>query len=102
MGNAAARALTNALTCTGFESTVAAMSAKELTVPRGAVLAVCQVQGEPLRYRMDGEDPTAATGAEGQPGEKITIDGQKDMANFRFIRHADSEPGGKLACHYYK
>jgi hypothetical protein len=65
-------------------------------------MAVCKVEGEPLRYRVDGTSPTSATGVEAFAGDEIQIDGQDDMSAFEFIRHADSEPNGKLVCHYYK
>jgi len=101
MGTGAARVLTRALVVKGFESILATTGVKALTPVSGTVQAVCQVQDEPLRFRMDGTDPTDATGQEAFAGDVITIDGPDDIAVFKFIRHADSSPNGKLVCHYY-
>ena len=102
MGNAVARALVNSLRCVAFQSEVVTTSAKKLAAPRGSVTAICKVEGQPLRFRLDGVAPTAATGMEAFPRDEIHVDGREDLENFQFIRHGDSDPHGKLVCHYYK
>jgi hypothetical protein len=101
MSVATARILTRALVVKGFESITATTGVKTLSPASGTVQAVCQVQDEPIRFRLDGADPTSATGQEAFAGDVITIDGPDDIAAFEFIRHADSSPNGKLVCHYY-
>jgi hypothetical protein len=100
--SAATRVSAEALICVEFEVYTVTTTPKAVKTPSGAVRAVCQVQGQAIRYRSDlGGAPTGAVGLEATPGTLITLEGPADLANFQFVRHADAETGGKLACQFY-
>lgn len=101
MGNAQRAEAAEALGCVGFETITVTTAAKALTLPAAAVQAQCQVQDQPVRWRVDGTDPTDVTGVEANDGDEMAITGRATLSAFRVIRHSESSAGGKLVCHYY-
>lgn len=55
-----------------------------------ALLAVARVEGAQVRYRTDGEDPTASVGIVANDGDVITVTGYRDIKSIRFIRTGSS------------
>lgn len=56
-------------------------------IPDGATLALVRVEGQSIRYRDDGVDPTASVGMPLDPGEALSYDAE--MAMIRVIAQAD-------------
>lgn len=89
------------LYCVGFQELAITTDAQALTLPPAAQSAVCQVQGQPVRWRADGTAPTATVGVAADDGDEVDVLGRGTLQNFRVIRHGDGSAGGKLACHYF-
>ena len=51
-----------------------------------ATLAMAKVEGAQIRYRTDGNDPSATVGVIADPGDVIAIVGYRDITSIRFIR----------------
>lgn len=67
-----------------------------LTVPAGTGVAVIQAEGAPVRWRDDGNAPTASVGMRVPIGSELRYDG--DPNALRFIQEAS---GAKLNISYY-
>ena len=81
----------------GYEQiTDLAAPAKALTVPLGARIAHIQAEGDDIRYRDDGIDPTATVGFLLADGRDFPYSG--DLAAIKFIQVT---AGGKLNVHFY-
>lgn len=48
--------------------------------------AVFVVEGDEIRFRVDGGDPTASIGLLAKVGATVTISGEHDVENFKAIR----------------
>jgi len=48
------------------------------------------IEGGPIRFRIDGTDPTASEGHLVDPGETVDIDGYDNLLRFRIIRTSAS------------
>lgn len=48
--------------------------------------AVFVVEGAPIRVTLDGTTPTSSVGHLFNPGDVVTIDGEKDVKSFKAIR----------------
>ena len=48
--------------------------------------AIVLIEVAPIRYWMDGSDPTASVGLIGDVGDILTISGKNDIEMFRAIR----------------
>ena len=44
------------------------------------------VEGNAVRYRIDGTDPTTTVGTVLEPGDELILDSTHDLVNIRFIR----------------
>jgi len=51
--------------------------------------AFVTVEAAPIRYWVDGSDPTAEEGHLVNAGDAITLDSNSDIANFKAIRTGD-------------
>ena len=101
MGTAAARSMVRQeLQCVGFEEITVSGAAHALTVPDLAMEALCQVQGEQVRVRVDGTAPTATVGIILDDEDLIAVRGVNDLANFKVIFKSGSA-STKLACQYF-
>lgn len=101
MGTAAARSMVRQeLQCVGFEEITVSGAAQALTVPTRAMEAVCQVQGEKVRIRVDGVAPTATVGLLLDDVDLVTVRGVTDLGNFKIILNSGSTTA-KLACQYF-
>lgn len=51
-----------------------------------AILASVRVEGAQIRYRTDGENPTASVGTIVDDGDSFNVWGSSDINSIRFIR----------------
>lgn len=84
----------------GYQQITTVSAATALTVPTGAKEAIITVEGQAVRYRDDGTDPTATVGmplavtGTGQP-----LDYTGTLSAIKFIEQTS---GAKLNILYYK
>ncbi len=101
MGTVAARSMIRQeLQCVGFEEITVTGAAQALTVPTRAMEAICQVQGDQVRIRVDGTAPTATVGLVLDDVDVVTVRGVTDLANFQIILNSGASTA-KLACQYF-
>ena len=62
--------------------------------------AIITIENAQLRYRMDGENPTASVGHILNPFDTLTIIGNQNMLNFRAIRKGSTS--SKIVVSYEK
>lgn len=74
--------------CLGFQQVAVLTAAVGLTVPAGTKKIVVSAEGQPVRWRSDGTDPTAAIG--NIIGVNATEDIRADIAKTKFIETAAS------------
>ncbi len=55
-----------------------------------AYAAVARVEGAQVRYRTDGNDPTATVGMIADPGDVIYVNTSRDLQGIKFIRTGSS------------
>lgn len=87
-------------TCKGYQRISAATLAAStgLTVPNNTTLVLLQAEGGDLRWRADGNAPTATVGMRLQSGsEMLYAAGDTDIAALRFI----TSGGGILNATFY-
>lgn len=72
----------------GYQQVTGLSSAKGITPPREARVAVIQAIGQDVRWRDDGTDPDANTGMVLQTGRDMLYTG--NMAKIKFIETAAS------------
>lgn len=81
----------------GFEQISDVSTAKFLTVPDGAIMALIQVETSDVRWRDDGTAPTDSVGmlltADGQP-----LEYNGDLSKIRLI---DTDSGASVNVTYY-
>jgi hypothetical protein len=90
--------------CMGYQQISALNAATGLTVPardkqgnfKQPVFALIVAEGQSVRWRDDGSDPTAAIGMPLAVGVPLQYDG--DLTNIRFI---EQDAGAKLNVSYY-
>lgn len=83
----------------GYQQIVEPATATALTVPANTTYALVQNNGtQPVRYRLDGTDPTASVGMRLAAGGTLHIRGATALAAARFIREA---AGVTLDVQYY-
>jgi len=80
----------------GYQQITSLGSAVGLTPPAGAVYAVLQAEGQVVRYRDDGTNPTATVGMMLYPGAAFTYNGT--LSAIKFIQ---ADTGGILNVLYY-
>jgi len=81
----------------GFQSITSLAAAAGLTVPvAGASFAVINPEGQSVRWRDDGTDPTAAVGMLIPKDAEFTYQG--DLSAIKFI---ETTSGAKLNVSYY-
>ena len=67
------------------------------TIPAGARWALIEVEGQPVRWRADGENPTVTVGHVLNPGDVLPYSGS-DLTKFKAIETA---AGAKLNVSFY-
>jgi hypothetical protein len=70
----------------GFQQIIGAAASTALTVPTGAVYCIIQTEAQAIRWRDDGNAPTAAIGYPLAVGAELVYTGQLDA--FRLIQIA--------------
>lgn len=84
--------------CVGFQQITSLAAAQSLTVPtEGCTFFVVQAEGQSVRYRQDGTDPTAAVGMTLAVGAAVNF--TTDPSKVRFIETAAS---AKINVEFYK
>ncbi len=83
--------------CMGYQQITSVASATGLTPPSGALKAMIVAEGNAVRWRDDGVDPTATTGMPFANGAFFGYDG--DLRRIKFI---DQVSGAKLNVSYYR
>lgn len=73
----------------GYEQVTGLSAAKGLTVPTGTTWALIQAEGQNVRWRDDGTNPTASVGMRLLVGEELTYTGSS-LASLKFIEEAAS------------
>lgn len=81
----------------GYQQLTSLSSATLLTVPAGAVLALCTPETQAVRWRDDGTNPTASVGQPLPVGAELRYDGA-GLAVVKFIEQVAS---AKLNVVYY-
>ncbi len=81
-----------------FEEIAVAASAVGFDAPAGTVRAVCGVETNPIRYRVDGEDPSSSEGFLVKADETFEIVGPEAIGNFKAIQDGAA---GQLNVIYY-
>lgn len=65
-----------------------------------AVMAVCNLETNPIRFRSDGLAPSATVGQLATAGTQIEACGNQALRVTLFIRQGAAD--GVLSCHYYR
>lgn len=89
------------MTCVDFEQVTGLDTAKAPTIPIGTGWLMVQAESQNVRYRMDGDNPTASVGNiiyAGDPPAWFPVS-QTTQALLKFIEEAAS---AKLNIHYFK
>ena len=73
-----------------FQQLTVSTTAVGLTVPRGTKMTVLSVESNPIRYRDDLTDPTAAVGVLVGTGSTLVLCGDS-VSRFRAIRQTGSD-----------
>lgn len=81
----------------GYQQITTLGTVQTLNVPAGATVALIHAQGQDVRYRDDGSDPTATVGMPIPAGGSLTYNG--DLGTLRFIEQA---AGAGLNVLYYQ
>ena len=74
------------------------VTATALTVPATATTAICTVEGQSVRYRDDGTDPTASVGSLVAVGSILTL----KLTSFTAAKFIQTGATATLDCMYYK
>lgn len=80
----------------GYQQIISPAAATALTVPTGATTAIIQAEGNDIRWRDDGTDPTASVGQILYMGQQMTY--QASLAAIKFIQVS---AGGIVNVTYY-
>lgn len=65
-----------------------------------AVKAFITVESQPVRFRIDGTDPTAAVGHPLAAGDSISIEGEQNVSRLRLIRSGASDATVQVTLYY--
>jgi hypothetical protein len=76
------------LKAVSFQSVTVSSTALALVIPEGVVpkRAFLSVEGQPIRYRTDGQNPTASVGHLLAAGGTLELIGAQAITSFRMIR----------------
>lgn len=85
--------------CLGFEKVTVTNAAGGLTVPANTQYAFFAVETNPIRIRLDGNDPTATDGLPFVAGDYFTLDSKHAINKFKHIRSGGAD--GVLQIHYF-
>lgn len=72
----------------GFQMLTVTNAAQFLPRSSSAISALLQVQGEPIRWTIDGTTPTATVGFRVDPDTTLRVTGPQDLLAFQMIREA--------------
>ena len=92
----AAQLMGGGLSPLGYQQVTSLSSAAGLTVPAGAVVAVLNAEGQAIRWRDDGTNPTASVGMMIQVDDYFIYTGS--LSAVKFIEETAS---AKLNISYY-
>jgi hypothetical protein len=70
-----------------------------LAAVSGALTVRCQVQGAPVRYRLDGGAPTSTAGFRADVGAWVTLTGWPDITAAQFV--AETSTAATIAAQAY-
>lgn len=81
----------------GFQAMTSLSASTAFTVPAGATLAVITVEGQAVRFRGDGVDPTATI------GHRLPVDGPfvDFSGNLSLYRFKETALGGSIMVSYF-
>ena len=83
----------------GFVQLTSFSSAAGLgSIPTGAVWALIEVEGQPVRWRADGTNPTVTVGHLLNPGDTLPYNGS-DLTKWKAI---ETSSGAKLNVSFYR
>lgn len=74
------------LKCKGYQQITVSSTALALTVPAGTKRAVIGVEAQPIRYRLDGTNPTASVGFNVKADVTFEIVGNEAIKALKMIR----------------
>lgn len=83
----------------GYEQVTVSTTAVGLTVPAGTIRAVLVVEDQPLRFRLDGTNPTSTVGMLAKADKEIEIFSKEVLEAFKAIR--DGGTDAVLSVHYF-
>lgn len=72
----------------GYQQVTSLTAVKGLTIPAGATYALISPEGQAVRYRDDGQDPTTTVGMPLAAGETLRYEG--NLSALRFIEQTAS------------
>lgn len=75
----------------GYEQITVGQTVGGLTVPPNTTRAIFGVEGQPLRYRTDGEDVTADAGFLVKADVSFEIVGKQALTQFKAIRSGGTD-----------
>lgn len=81
----------------GYQQITTLTTATALTIPTGAQFAIVQAEGQDVRWRDDGVDPTATVGMILAAGDSMQFLGDLDL-----VRFIEATAGATLNVSFYK
>lgn len=81
----------------GYQKITSLTTAQALTVPTGARYAMCKTEGQAVRYRDDGTNPTATDGMLIDVGDEFWYPG-----NLNAVRFIEATASATLHVSYYR
>lgn len=81
----------------GYQKITGLSTSQSLTVPIGARYAMCKTEGQSVRYRDDGTDPTATDGMLIDVGDEFWYSG--NLAEIEFL---ETTASATLHVSYYR
>jgi hypothetical protein len=83
----------------GFQTLTVSTAALSLSVPTGVTAAYLTCETNDIRYRVDGNDPTATVGHVLVKGELLIMRGRQILQQIRMIRLGAGD--SVLSCTYF-
>lgn len=74
----------------GYQQLTSLDTVKPVKAPAGTSFAIIRCTGADVRWRDDGQAPTASTGYPLAVGEELNYDSQTGILNLQFIQQAAS------------
>lgn len=83
----------------GYQQITVSTTAIGLTVPAKTIRAKIVVEAQPLRYRLDGTDPSSTVGTLALAGAEIEVFKKEVLAAFKAIRSGGTD--SVISVHYF-